>query len=395
MIFFIISILLLSQTISKTDLFVGYPDGGKDFSTIQEALNEAESIKPKNESERVIIHIAPGKYRQQLRIAASYITIKNEEPQRGKVLVTWYYGIGYKYYSANEEGYYDEVLAEEQVSKNPAKFRWGATAQLLPTAYYFRAENIYFENSFNIYLTEEELKDGVELTYETGIRVERNTTLDVCLRSSTERAAAFSSEGPYAEFYGCEFHSSQDTLFTSNSPQYFKNCVIEGMTDYIFGESNAVFDSCELRWKGYSDQVKGGVITAARRKEDDDESIFYSGYLFYNCKVTGSKIFETSTGNFGRPWRQTAKVTFINTILENENVIGNEAWSSMSCEPEEAELFLEYGTKFENGTLADTSKRRGKLMANFDFSKFDLKQFMNNWLPYYSNSKNMEDYYEW
>ena len=124
MISIIISFLLLSQVISKTDLYVGYPDRGKDFSTIQEALNEAESIKPKNESERVIIHIAPGKYRQQLRISTSYITIKNEEPQRGIVLITWYYGIGYKYYSVNEEGYYDEVLAEEQVTKNPAKFRW-------------------------------------------------------------------------------------------------------------------------------------------------------------------------------------------------------------------------------------------------------------------------------
>ena len=66
MISIIISILLLSQVISKTDLYVGYPDRGKDFSTIQDAINEAESIKPKNESERVIIHIAPGKYRQQL-----------------------------------------------------------------------------------------------------------------------------------------------------------------------------------------------------------------------------------------------------------------------------------------------------------------------------------------
>ena len=66
--------------------------------------------------------------------------------------------------------------------------------------------------------------------------------MDVSTLLSTERAAAFSSEGPYAEFYKCEFHSSQDTLFTSNSPQYYKNCVIEGMTDYIFGESNAVFE---------------------------------------------------------------------------------------------------------------------------------------------------------
>ena len=393
----IITIFLLSQAFSTTDLYVGYPDKGKDFSNIQDAVNEAASINPQNESERVTIHISPGIYRQQIRIETSYITFKNEEPKKGTVLITWYYGIGYKYYSANEFGYYDKTLAEEKKSKNPAKFRWGATVLLLPTASYFRAENIYFENSFNNYLTEEELKDGVELTYETGITVERNTSLDVCARTSTERAAAFSAEGPFAEFYNCEFHSNQDTLFTSNSPQYFKNCVIEGMTDYIFGESNAVFESCELRWKGYSDKDKtyGGVITAARKKEDEDESVFYSGYFFYNCRITASKKFESSPGNFGRPWRKTAKVTFVNTIVENENIISDAGWGSMACEPEDAELFLEYGTRFTNGSLVDTSKRRGKLMANFDYAKFDLKYYMNNWIPYYSNSKNMEDYYEW
>ena len=390
----LISILLICQTFQTTDLYVGYPDKGKDYSTIQDAINEARSINPQKESERVIIHIAPGKYRQQIRIETCYITMKNEEPEKGTVLITWYYGIGYKYYSANEFGYYDETLAEAQITKNPAKFRWGATVLLLPTAYYFRAENIYFENSFNNYITEEEIKDGVELTYETGIRVERNISLDVCSRSSTERAAAFSAEGPYAEFYGCEFHSSQDTLFTSNSPQYYKNCIIEGMTDYIFGESNAVFEDCELRWKGYSDQALGGVITAARKKENDEVGI-YTGYFFYNCIITSNKKYEVKSGGFGRPWRQTARVTFVNTILENENMINDEGWGAMACEPEDADAFYEYGTRLANGTLVDTSKRRGKLIPNFDFVKFDLKIFMDNWIPFYSNSKNMEDYYEW
>ena len=389
----IISLLLFSQIFSTTDIYVGYPEKTINFNTIQDAVNKAASFNPQNEAERITIHIAPGKYREQVRIATSYISLVNEEPLK-TVLVTWYYGIGYKYYSVNEQGYYDKTLAESKTTKNPAKFRWGCTVCLLPEAYYFRAENIYFENSFNYYITEEELKDGVELTFETGIREIRNISLDASARLSTERAAAFSAEGPYAEFYKCEFHSSQDTLFTSNSPQYFKNCVIEGMTDYIFGESNAVFDSCELRWKGYSDQVLGGVITAARIKEGEQLSD-YTGYFFYNCFITGSKQNEVKSGTFGRPWRQTAKVTFVNTILENENRINDDGWGRMACEPEEAEAFYEYGTRLSNGTYVDTSKRRGKLLPSFDYEKFDIKKYMNNWTPYYSNSKNMENYYKW
>ena len=75
MISLIISILLLHSAITQTDLYVGYPDKGKDFSTIQDAINEAALINPQKENDRVTIHIAPGIYRQQLRIETSYITI--------------------------------------------------------------------------------------------------------------------------------------------------------------------------------------------------------------------------------------------------------------------------------------------------------------------------------
>ena len=64
---------------------------------VQEAVNKAESISPKNEEERVIIHIAPGTYRQQVVVQTPYITFKNDDPSQGDAILTWYYGIGYKY----------------------------------------------------------------------------------------------------------------------------------------------------------------------------------------------------------------------------------------------------------------------------------------------------------
>ena len=91
---------------------------------------------------------------------------------------------------------------------------------------------------------------------------------------------------------------------------------------------------------------------------------------------------------------ETNSQSIINTYLENENRISDNAWTNMACEPEDAELFLEYGTRLKNGTFVDTSKRRGKLLPSFDYKEFDLKTYLNNWVPYYSNSKNMEDYYE-
>ena len=387
----IIIVLLISFSLSTTDLFVGYKKQKNNFKTIQDAINEAASLKPQDESQRVIIHIAPGLYRQQLKIEIPYLTLLNEEPDK-EVKITWYYGVGYKYYSVGTDGLYNATRASEKTEKNPSGGRWSATVHLFSRATYFRAENIIFENSFNRYITDEEIEDGVEVSMETDIRTIRNKTLDPNTRSATERAAAFSAEGDFCEFYNCQFLSSQDTLYTGSSPQYYKNCLIEGQTDYIFGGSNAVFDSCFLSWKGYSEGSLGGYITAALEGKQP-----YTGYFFYNCKVVGNKNknLTVKTGALGRPWRETAKVTFVNTILESADMISEEGWGPMSCPPEEVEGFFEYGTKLEDGTLVDLSKRKGHIIKNLDFKKFDLKTYMNDWTPYYYNSKSIEDLYEW
>ena len=215
----ILFILLISQSFSTSDLYVGYPSKENNFKTIQEAINEAALLNPKEESERVKIHIAPGVYRQQLKIETPYLTLLNEEPEK-EVKITWYYGVGYKYYSVGTDGLFNETRFKEKSIKTPSGGRWGATVHLFSKGTYFRAENIVFENSFNRYITEEEIEDGVEVSMETGIRTIRNKTLDPNTREATERAAAFSVEGDYCEFYNCKFYSSQDTLYTGSSPEY-------------------------------------------------------------------------------------------------------------------------------------------------------------------------------
>ena len=374
----ILIFLLIFQSFADTDLYVGYSDKENNYENVQEAVNKAASINPKSENDRVTIHIAPGTYRQQVVIQTPYITFLNDEPSKGDVLLTWYYGIGYKYYSANSEGYYDENLANKKSSKNVANKRWGATVLLFSKASYFKAKDIVFENSFNRYMTTEEVDDGVEFTGET-IRVKRTADLDVKAKTSTERAAAISIESTYVEFLNCKFYSSQDTLYTGNSPIYFKNCLIEGQTDYIFGRGNVVFDSCELRWKGYSTGTTGGYITAARGDIDN-----YTGYLMYNCKVTKNKSLPVKEGLFGRPWLQSAIVLFYNTTLEDGSTIGTAGWGAMGgVQPENVDGFKEYGTKLANGATVSTSQRKGHVLSDNDVKKLDVKSYIDNWTPTY------------
>ena len=104
----------------------------------------------------------------------------------------------------------------------------------------------------------------------------------------------------------------------------------------------------------------------------------------YNCKVTKNKSLTVTNGYFGRPWAQTAKVMFINTVLEDSNTIINAGWYSMSgVQPETVNGFKEYGTKLTNGAAVNTSQRKGHILSKIDAESVKIVNYMNNWNPSY------------
>lgn len=369
-----------AEAASTTDLYVGYSGKSNNYTTVTAALDACGNISPSSESERITVHIAPGTYREQLVIDTPYVTFVNDEPQNGDVVLTWYYGIGYKYYSVGSDGRYSASNAASKSAKAEASQRWGATVHLLGSATDFKAKNIVFENSFNRYVTQEEIADGVEpALVSTSINFDRTASgADVRSKAATERAAAISVEGDRAEFLGCEFYSSQDTLYTGASTGYFKNCIIEGNTDYIFGKGDYVFDACELSFYGYSSAAAGGYITAAREQT--------RGYLFTDCTITGNPDLVVSPGYLGRPWRDTAVVMFLNTTIENASYIRSEGWTSMSgVQPSQA-TFKEYGTKLTDGTAVDLSGRAGNVLSASDAATVNKTSYFGSWTPAYLNA---------
>lgn len=366
------------------DLYVGDSSKEYNYTTVKEALAVAARMKPSTEAQRITVHIAPGTYREQLKIATPYISLVNSDPSK-EVKITWYYGVGYDYYSAGPDGSYNEDRAFDKYLKGFAgNFKWGATVFLTSAATGFRAESITFENSFNKYVTEEEIEDGVQVT---AISTATNQTvrtlgLDVTSKAATERAAAIGVEADNAEFYDCSFLSSQDTLYTGNAAtnQYYKDCFIEGNTDYIFGDGNLVFDNCTLNFAGYSSQGSGGYITAAKPSAASSPSFY--GYLFRDCIITGTDGMIQTPGYFGRPWGQEAKVTFLDTKLADSSLILPQGWTSMSGATPEKAGFYEYNTTY-NGTAVDTSARTGKVLGS-DAAVINVRNYFgSDWTPKY------------
>ncbi len=365
----------------KAELLVG---NDKEYKSVQSAVDAASAMTRAN-GERVTIKLDPGVYREQVVINTPNITLESNGGSRDDTKISWYYGIGYKYYSS-VDSYYDPYADYDKFAKGDVTKYWGAAVITNATAEGFRAQNITFENSFNKYMTSEEIADGVEPNGIESINLQRKENTTVDSRAATERAAALVNYADKLEFKDCAFIGSQDTLYTTNRnahKSYYKNCYIEGQTDFICGNGDVIFDGCEINFCGYTDEASGGYLTANSNSQSYNTKY---GYIFRSCYVsyTNNTKRKTAPGYFGRMWGDSAKVAFINTQLQDPNMIVGEGWNTMgNNKPTDANITLvEYNTTY-NGNKVDTSKRVAGVKDTINAEDYSVETvFINNgWTP--------------
>ena len=360
---------------------------GQQFETITDAVKYIGRMT--RTTERVTITLTDALYREQVMVDTPYVTISSEAGST----ITWYYGSGYTYYSADMNGYYSEARAVDKYEKGVeigmGTGHWGATVNVLPTATAFRSEGVIYESSFNRYMTTEEVADGVGKGGDNS-KVDRSkaTDADIKLYKNKERACVIFIEADQSEFKDCQFLSSQDTMFTGNNTEhtYFKNCVIEGTTDYICGDGSAVFDGCTLSMYGYGDKAASGSIIVASK------ALSQLGYLFNNCKVVKTSYPGINKGitktYFARPWRADSKVVFLNTEVEDANTIAPAGFTSMSNVTPAKAKYYEYNTHLADGTKVSTSSRAAGVnkMTDEEASAVKLEDYFEGWTPAYYKS---------
>lgn len=153
------------------------------------------------------------------------------------------------------------------------------------------------------------------------------------------QAVALHVEGDYFVASDCSILGNQDTLYAAgtNSRQYFNNCFISGTTDFIFGNSTAIFDSCEINSKINS------FITAANTPKENK-----FGYVFFKCKLTADAGVDKVY--LGRPWRAYANVVFIDCFIGKH--IASEGWHNWGdTQKEKTAFFAEYNCIGEGATI--------------------------------------------
>lgn len=121
------------------------------------------------------------------------------------------------------------------------------------------------------------------------------------------QAQAITVQADKIVFKNCNIEGYQDTIYiwTSGVRTYFKDCLITGRTDYIYGSGIGFFESCEVRSWG------GGWITAPATPQDQKY-----GFVFANCNVGYAENSPRAgdDGNYirlGRPWHEYPKVSWL------------------------------------------------------------------------------------
>ncbi|MFA9389542.1 MAG: pectinesterase family protein [Prolixibacteraceae bacterium] len=314
-------ILLLALTLTsfsyaqaKYDMVVAL-DGSGDFTSLQAAINATKAFPP----QRITIFIKNGTYHEKVNVYSwnTDLTLIGESAENTIIS-------------------YDDSFNKINLGRNSTFHTWTMKVE----ANNFKAENLTIENTAG----------------PVGQAVALHVEADCCV------------------FRNVKILGNQDALYAAgmNCHQYYKDCYIEGTTDFIFGAATALFENCIIHSKSNS------YITAASTPEGVE-----FGYVFKECKLTAAENIHAVY--LGRPWRKYAKTVFIECELGSHIVA--EGWKEWSNSDDHSTTFY---AEYKNiGPGADLTKRItwSHQLSKKEFKKYSIENILqsesnkneNNW----------------
>lgn len=281
----VLGLLLLLVAVSGTwaqerqDTIVVSRDGTGNFRTLQEAIESARAFMDYT----VTIYVRNGVYKEKVIVPSWVENIDIIGEDRDKTIIT-----------------YDDHA------------------------------NINKMGTFRTYTVKVE---GSDITFKN-LTIENNA-------AQLGQAVALHTEGDRLKFINCRILGNQDTIYTGAkfTRLYFKDCYIDGTTDFIFGPSTALFEDCIIHSK------RNSYVTAASTPKEAKY-----GYVFKRCKLTAEPGVDKVY--LGRPWRPYAYTLFIECELGKHIVsAGWHNWGKQSNE--ETARYMEYKNTGEGANASE------------------------------------------
>lgn len=281
----VLGLLLLLSVVSaawaqeRQDTIVVSRDGTGNFRTLQEAIESARAFMDYT----VTIYVKNGVYKEKVIVPSWVENIDIIGEDRDKTIIT-----------------YDDHA------------------------------NINKMGTFRTYTVKVE---GSDITFKN-LTIENNA-------AQLGQAVALHTEGDRLKFINCRILGNQDTIYTGAkfTRLYFKDCYIDGTTDFIFGPSTALFEDCIIHSK------RNSYVTAASTPKEAKY-----GYVFKHCKLTAEPGVDKVY--LGRPWRPYAYTLFIECELGKHIVLaGWHNWGKQSNE--ETARYMEYKNTGEGANASE------------------------------------------
>ena len=313
-----------AQTASYPKDITVAQDGSGNYKTIQEAVNSVRDL-----GQRVTIHIKKGIYHEKLVIPAWKTLIKLIGENKDNTIIT-------------NNDYSGKTIPVGKDAYGNLKFNTFTSYTVLVQGNDFIAENLTIEN--------------------TAGRV--------------GQALALYVEGDRCIIENCKLLGNQDTLYnaTEKSREFFKDCYIEGTTDFIFGEATVVFEGCTI--KNLTNSFTTAAATTSRQK---------FGYVFFNCRLIAADT-SVKAAYLGRPWRPYAKTVYIRCELGRHIVPeGWDPWKgdAMFANKEKTAYYAEYGNTGPGAVIKNRVPWSRQLTAA-EAKQYTLKNILggaDNWEP--------------
>lgn len=253
---------LLTKTSKKIvpDLIVAKDGTGK-YKTINEALKDI----PENSKKRFVLYIKEGVYEEKVQFnrTMTHLMVVGDGPTKTR------------------------ITGKLNFIDGTSTFH---TATVVVLGDYFIAKDIGFENSAGPH---------------------------------KHQAVALRVGADMSVFYNCHMDAYQDTLYAHTYRQFYRDCVISGTIDFVFGDSAAIFQGCTfLVRKPLNNQAN--IVTAQGRKESRQPT----GIVLQNCTITADPEYHpvrtTIKSYLGRPWKEHSRTIIMESYIDD--LIQPEGW---------------------------------------------------------------------
>ncbi|MEU5955040.1 pectinesterase family protein [Streptomyces sp. NPDC047525] len=308
-------------------------DGSGQYRTVQAAVDAV----PANNSSRVVVSIAPGTYRETVKIPSNkpHVTLQGTGGSRKDTVIV-----------------YDNAAGTPKPDGS-GTYGTSGSATVAAEADDFQARNLTLSNDFD---------------------EKANQNL------AGHQAVALRTAADKAFLDGVIVEGDQDTLLLDTAAKdklgraYIRNSYVVGNTDFIFGRATAVVDRSVITLKKRWDGTSQGYVTAPSTPADR------KGFLITNSTVNG----DVSARSFylGRNWHAGGDATLDpqTTVRDSalSGAIRTTPWSDMGGFPWKDDRFAEYKN---TGAGSGTASGDRPQLTDAQAKNQEIGDWLGNWNP--------------